>query len=416
MRIRFLVGAKLLEMVSRGAFILFCTYSLPIVDAGKFGLISTVVGLASFLLGFERVIDVQRRVAGNAPAVIHQQLRDTLHFFGVQYVIALPILALLLGLAIGWPIQMLALFTMIVIGEHLSNQAYLVTLVDREAFSFILAVIVKNITLFAAVLAVSWNNPTNFDVFWVMHAWGLVSLAFVAVAFFLWKYRSRLIQSQQAELPPRQPILDQYRASRLHFLMGLVAIIALQADRFVVGATLSAEDIGVYFRNITLAALAFQFFNIVSFNRVAPDVYHLSREGRLDQAFKLVKTESGRFAVVFACLVGLALTINTLLHNPASRFHIETSFVMILTATILLRTTADYLGLLLLSVGADTRLLRHQTTSVVAGVSCMTLLAALFHLPGAFLGTLAAPAVLLGLNLMLIKKRFCLAGNSAHKS
>lgn len=412
MRIRFLVGAKLLEVLSRGIFILFCTYSLPIVDAGKFGLLSTVAGLAAFLLGFERVIDVQRRVAGNASSVIHQRLRDTLHFFGVQYALALPVMALLLGLVTGWPLQLLALFILIIVGEHLSNQAYQITLVDRHAYSFLLAVVVKNVILLAAVLYIAWRTPAHFDVVTVMHAWGWASLGFIAVATVLWQRKSSRAAVDTADALPRQRIAEQYRASGLHFLMGLVAIVALQADRFVVGATLSPEDLGIYFRNITLAGLALQFFNIVSFNRVAPNIYQLAREGLLERARTVVKIEYGRFALTFACLVALALGLNLALGNPASRFHILAPFALILTATILLRTLADYFGLLLLSIGEDAILFRQQTASIAIGIPCMALMAAFHGLPGAFLGTLATPAVLLLLNLDLVRKRFQTAGNT----
>lgn len=411
MRLRFLVGAKLLEVLSRGTFLLFCTYSLPIIDAGKFGMVSTAVGFASFLLGFERVIDVQRRVTGSTATIIHQQLRDTLHFFGFQYVLALPVMALLLGLVTGWPAHILALFILIVIGEHLSNQAYQATLVDRQAYSFLLAVVVKNIIMLAAVFFASWKKAAaNFDVLLVINVWSVTSLVFIVVAILLWLRKSKSIHEAGFKLLPRQGIFEQYRASRLHFLMGLVAIIALQADRFVVGAALSAEDIGIYFRNITLAALALQFFNIASFNRVAPNVYQLAREGKLEHALTVVKIEYGRFAWAFVALVGLILTVNFILHNPASRFHIAASFIFILTATILLRTLADYFGLLMLSIGEDTRLFRRQAASVAIGIPCMALMASFGGLPGAFCGTLVTPIILLLLNLNLLRKRFSMIG------
>ncbi|MBS0308523.1 MAG: hypothetical protein JSS58_06090 [Proteobacteria bacterium] len=399
MRIRFLVGAKLLEVLSRGVFILFCTYSLPLVDAGKFGLTSTVIGLTSFLIGFERLIDVQRRMAGASQVVIHQQLRGTLHFFGVQYAFVLPILAFLLGLIAQWPPFIVGLFILIAVGEHLANQAYLMTLIDREAHAFLLAVVFKNILLLIAIFLGKWHTPNDFNLFWVMHIWGLASLLFITIVTVLWHRRTRLFQTQNIALPSPQRIPEQYRASKLHFLMGLAAIIALQADRFVVGATLSAEDIGIYFRNITLAGLALQFFSIVSYARISPDIYRLGREGALIQARKTVKTEYHRFALVLICLIGLALGINFVMHNPASRFHIAAPFVAILTVGVLLRTAADYSGLLLLSAGADTRLFHHQITSVIVGLPCMALMAALLGLPGAFSGTLIAPAILLALNM-----------------
>jgi hypothetical protein len=59
-----LVVTKLVETAARGLFMLVCIYALPLEEAGRFGLIATAVGLLAFALGFERQIDVLRRVTG----------------------------------------------------------------------------------------------------------------------------------------------------------------------------------------------------------------------------------------------------------------------------------------------------------------------------------------------------------------
>ena len=85
MKVNFLVAAKLSEVVTRGIFIIFCTYALPLIDAGVFGLLVTFIGFFAFLLGFERYIDVQRKVSGLSKEIILGEIRRLLPFLSVHY-------------------------------------------------------------------------------------------------------------------------------------------------------------------------------------------------------------------------------------------------------------------------------------------------------------------------------------------
>ena len=187
MRQRFLVGTKLLETLSRGFFVLACTYRLPLVDAGQFGLMATLVGLLAFLLGFERQIDVQRQVAGRSDAAIRRRFGDTLRFYGVQYLLVLPTAALLLHLALGWDAATVAWVLVIIAAEHLSNQAYQAMLVDKRALPLMITVAIKNSVLLAAVAVASVTLGPGFDVAWVLHAWGCASIAFIGLIAWQWR-------------------------------------------------------------------------------------------------------------------------------------------------------------------------------------------------------------------------------------
>lgn len=107
MRQRYLVGTKLLETLSRGLFVLVCTYRLPLEEAGRFGLLATVIGLLSFVLGFERQIDMQRQIAGRSSSAIRRRMADTLRFFRAHYLLVLPISMLAATLAACWSLTTL---------------------------------------------------------------------------------------------------------------------------------------------------------------------------------------------------------------------------------------------------------------------------------------------------------------------
>lgn len=405
MRQRYLVGTKLLETLSRGLFVLVCTYRLPLEEAGRFGLLATVIGLLSFGLGFERQIDMQRQIAGRSSSAIRRRMADTLRFFRAHYLLVLPIsmLAATLAGVSAWP---LTLATVVVIGEHLSNQAYQAVLLNQRAFPLLVAASAKNSLQLLAVLYLSWREPEELTALSILQVWALASISYVAIAATWWGLWIREPLLQQGDELPAQTLSEQYRASALHFLVGLVAVAALQVDRLVVGGALSAAEVGIYFRNVALAGLALQIFNIASFNRVAPGVYQHARERTWQRGAEVVKVEYLRFALVFTGLVVLALLINHYSGYPAHRFGLQTLFVLIMTAGVLLRTAADYKGLLLLSLGGDQELFRNQATAVVLGAAGLFLLALAYHLPGAFLGAMLTPMFYFLLNRLSVQRRY----------
>ena len=405
MRQRVIVGTKLVETISRGLFVLLCTYRLPVVDAGQFGLAATLIGMLAFLLGYERQIDLQRQVAGRSVAAIRQRMSDTLRFFAAHYSWTLPLMAILLWQGFGWSTNIVGLVIVISVAEHLSNQAYQAALVSGRNYPLQALVTAKSCLLLLGVLVLALNSPLRFTANSVLWVWTLVSLLFIALAIWIWIVWLRLPSGGFAHEERRQGVPEQYRASRLHFMVGVVAVTALQADRIVVGGMLSAHDIGIYFRNIMLTALALQLFNIVSFNRAAPAVYALVREGHVTKARRMVHKEYRLFALATLAAYTIALAINLLAGNPAARFGVDFGFLAILTLGMLFRCAADYAGLILLSTGADTTVFRNQFIAVLLGVSALLALAWQFGLLGAVACALSAPFVYFMMNWLAVRHR-----------
>lgn len=405
MRQRYLVGTKLLETLSRGLFVLVCTYRLPLEEAGRFGLLATVIGLLSFGLGFERQIDMQRQIAGRSPSAVRRRMADTLRFFRAHYLLVLPISMMAANWAgvSAWP---LALAAIVVVGEHLSNQAYQAVLLNPRAITLLVASSTKNSLQLLTVLYLSWQEPASLAALTILQVWAITSIGYVAVAAIWWWMWGREPLPAHGDELPTQALSEQYRASALHFMVGLVAVAALQIDRLVVGGTLDPTDIGVYFRNVALAGFALQIFNIASFNRVAPGIYQHARERAWQRGADVVKVEYLRFAVVLTSLVAMALLLDHLLGYPARRLELQAMFVIIMTAGVLLRTAADYKGLLLLSLGGDQALFRNQASAVLLGTVGLFLLSWAFRLPGAFLGTLLTPLFYFLLNRLSVQRRY----------
>lgn len=405
MRQRIIVGTKLLETIGRGIFVLFCTYRLPVVDAGQFGLAVTLIGMVAFLLGYERQIDVQRDVAGRPFAAIRQRMSDTLRFFATQYAWLLPLTAIVYWLAFGWSAGTIGLVILISVAEHLSNQSYQAVLLSGRNFPLQALAAAKTVVLLLTVLGLALAGPQPFTVDLVLLMWALVSLLFVVLATWIWMVGLRISPEEVILNGPHQGVLEQYRASRLHFMVGVVAVTALQADRLVVGGMLSAHDIGVFFRNIMVTALALQLFNIVSFNRVAPTVYALVRDGRANEGRRVVRSAYRLFAMATLVLFTIALAINLLTGDPVAQFGVDFGFLAVLTLGVLLRGAADYAGLLLLSNGKDASVFFNQTVAVAIGVTALFAMVWQFGLPGAIAGTLSTSLIYLAMNYLAVRHR-----------
>lgn len=411
MRQRHLVGTKLLDTVTRGLFVLICTYRLPLEEAGRFGLLATVIGLLSFVLGYERQIDMQRQIAGRSPSAIRLRMVDTLRFFRAHYLVVLPITMLATTCA-GVSAWTLTLATIVVVGEHLANQAYQAVLLNPRAFPLLVASSAKNSMQLLVVLFLSWRGRESLTALSILQVWAMAAIGYASIAaIWWWRWMLEPLPVQNDELPS-QTLGEQYRASALHFLVGLVAVAALQIDRLLVGGTLDAAEIGVYFRNVALAGLALQIYNIASYNRVAPVIYQHVREGCWQRGAEVVKAEYVRFALIFSSLVVLAMLLDHLLGYPARKLGVHSLFVLIMTAGVLLRTAADYKGLLLLSLGGDKALFRNQASAVLLGAAGLFLLSWAFRLPGAFLGAMLTPLFYYLLNRLSVQRRYSQLENS----
>jgi hypothetical protein len=405
MRQRYLVGTKLLETFSRGLFVLVCTYRLPLEEAGRFGLLATIIGLLSFGLGFERQIDVQRQIAGRSSSAIRRRLGDTLRFFRTHYLLVLPLSMLVATLA-GVPAWTLGLATIVVIGEHICNQGYQAVLLSSRAFPLLVATATKSTLQLLAVTYFSWQEPDAFTTLAILEVWAVASVIYLGVAGFWWLSWTREPLPQQGDELSAQGVFLQYQASSFHFLIGAIAVAALQIDRLLISGLLGPADIGLYFRHVTLTSLAFQVFNIASFNRVAPSIYQQARQKAWKRCAQVVRTEYARFALLFSGAVALALLADHALGRPSQRLGLEVSFLLIITAAVLLRTAADYKGLLLLSLGGDRALLRNQACAVVLGGAGLFLLSWAYSLPGAFIGAALMPMLYFLFNSVSVRGRY----------
>jgi O-antigen/teichoic acid export membrane protein len=384
---------KFLDIFSRGLFVLIGTYGLQVVEAGQFGLLVTLISVFGFVFGFERQFDLQRSMVGKSGEEIQLQVIRTLRFYFLNYVFLTPVFCCVLFFLLKLSPVLVACAAVIVVAEHIIQQSYILILVDGQYKPLLLSAIIKNVgVLIAVFLQFSTSHHLSLD--FIIKAWTCCALVGVIFCVGIWRKLTSNIEFPGTQSHSLYDLVRQYRRSYIHFTIGAVALLALQADRLIVGAMLQPVEIGVYFRNITLVSLAYQIFGIASYNRLSPSVYAQAPS----MATRLVRraTQKEHLKIIAVCIPFFGV-LWVLARHPSldllSRFHIDMEFQALFLLAFLLRTAGDLDGLLLNAKHMEKHLLRHQICAVLVGMTLSIVLTWQFGLLGTVVSSLCAPLV-----------------------
>ncbi|TWC68380.1 O-antigen/teichoic acid export membrane protein [Herbaspirillum sp. SJZ099] len=380
------------------------TYGLSVVEAGQFGLLTTLIGLFGFAFGFERQFDLQRSMVGKSGAEVILQVKRTVHFYLLNYALLTPVFLYLLFPILKLPPLLIACAAIIVIAEHLLQQAYVLILIDNRYRPLLLCSIIKNTGILTAVLYQLFLGH-HLTLAFIIQAWMCTALMGIVVCLILWRKLTGNLEPMPTATAPVWQIFHQYKRSYIHFLLGAVALLALQADRLIVGALLQPVDIGVYFRNITLVSLAYQIFGIGSYNRLSPRVYAQASQIATHQLRRITRREHR--IIVALCISSFVLL--WLAHQYVGlpflqKFHIDLNFQAILLLSFLMRTAGDLDSLLLNAKHLERYLLRHQICAVSLGVALSIVLTWQYGLTGTIASSLCSPLVYWATNRKTLTK------------
>lgn len=396
----YLVVVKLGDVAARAGFVLAATYALPISQAGQFGLIVTLVGLFAFAFNFERHIDIQRRSAGEPGEVFDRYVTSALGFFAFNWALMTPLflLAVFLLAQVSWGI--LALGVIVVIGEHLSNQVYQFALISPRYYSLLLVVMAKNLALVAVVLWQALLSGSGLDLGFVMQLWAVGAVLCTAALAVMWsRFRSRTPREKPFHFGV--DILGQHRASAVHFVLGLIAILIIQYDRLAVGALMPLEQVGLYFRHTLLVSLAYQAFNVISYNRITPSVFVEAKSHDIGHLRRRVLREYLKTLVGAPLLLAGVWLANVVTGGVyAERFHLSLWLMAIMLFGFMLRAAADFHALVLNSRHRERDVLRQQAVAFVFGGVMLGLLTWRFGVYGAA----SAGVLTSGLYLILVSR------------
>lgn len=393
-----LVGLKVADIAGRSGFVLVATYALPIAQAGQFGLIVTLTTLFAFVSGFERHLDIQRRVAGEDRRMVERAVSRAIRFFAFNWLATLPIYLVIVVLWSGAGWALAAPMLIVVIGEHLSTQAYHLSVMSRRYFLLIALVAVKNATLFGVVAYRALFTPQGLDLGFALNAWAFASALGVAGAAIVW-VRLRQPDPQQPRFDFRSDLFSQHRASLTHFVIGVVAVLMLQYDRLAVTALLGLEGGGRYFRHALLASLAYQAFNVACFTRISPVIFVAARHQPVREVQLRLMREYRWVLAATAALLVLAWSADAMTGGVYSgQFQVSLGIMSLMLVGFVLRAAADFQGLILNAKHLEGQLLRQQGTAFAVGAFAVVLLTWRFGLVGAVAANVLGSAVYLFLN------------------
>lgn len=386
---------KLAVIAFRSLFVLLALYSLPVESTGAFGLALTLMGFYTFAVGYERYGDLQRRLVGISPEQADRLLVTTLRFYMRNHLLALPVFLGLLALWVEMPWPLVAAFAMIAIAEHASLEAYRITLIAPRYLHVLMVVVVKDALVLALAVTALLCDRHGFDLGQVVLIWCACS-AFGFAAMVVALVRQWTFPGWRAIADAGLTAIEQYRASATHFVIGLVALTALQIDRLVVGALLTLAEAGIYFRHAFLASFVYQLFNVLSYNRLVPSVYAAVKEGRPAVARQALRREQ-RILAVLGCILAVAVVA---VGWAGSRGlvdlrGVEPALLLLLVAGYTMRALADFRAMLLHASMRERQVFRSQCITLAAAVLLYFGMGALFGLKGIAMGLILASTVFL---------------------
>ena len=404
-----LVIIKLFEVAARALFTVLVTFSLPLEEAGQFGLLATVINLFAFGLGWERHIDLQRRLVGSPEKVFDAGVVAGLKLYAANALFLAPLFVLVALTLVRLEFNLALLATAIVVSELLANQLYNITLVQHRYIPVLLSVLLKNAALLGATTWFAFASPDDMNFERVLFVWFGLSLAGTLFLVALWWWRARPFDLN-AELPIDSSVGAQRRASMTHFLIGLMGILSLQADRFVIGALLPLETVGIFFRHALLVSLAYQLFNIGSHNRVLPRVFEAAKTQPVSSLIPIVVREWLLLAALVGTGFAMALGFDALTDRVFSeRFSLDPVLAAILLVGVVIRTGADFCAMLCNATHNEREIFRSQILAFSVGALAMILLTSRYGLYGAAAGGTAAAL----LYLIVISRRFARTKDTA---
>lgn len=398
-----LVATKMIELLARAAFTVGMIFMLPIAAAGQFGLLVTLIGLFAFAFGWERHIDVQRRLVGADSRVFDEAVSRMVRLWLVNYLWMLPLFALVLLLYAGISLYLAVLVLVVAICEQVGNVAYNISVVERRYHLLVVCVAAKNIFLLFLSVALFFFFTDRLSLPLILEFWAGVSLVATLGITTIWWARHKRSQDLSSDVELKG-VWAQHRASLTHFFTGLLAVLILQIDRLTVGALVPLDQAGVYFRHVMLIAFVYQFFSVASYNRCMPEILLLARDESVGAAQRRARRElffvAGLIVAGFAGAVGLDWLTG---HDFTMRWHIAISLLAIMLVAALARIAADFQALILNVRMKEKRVLLNQALSFGVGLVLLTTLTLTFGIYGTAAATLGSAIFYLALNLVAVR-------------
>ena len=374
---------KLVEFGARSMLILLCIYLMPAAEAARFGTVMLFVGFFSFLVGQERYVDLQRRISALSHVDAGAAIISYGRLISVGYLLGIPLLYVLLREFAGVTNQEALLAVMVAVVEHLSQECYRIVLITDRHRVLLFGSAAKTVVVLAVVSVIAIIRGHALSLESVLFWWTAIGCMWILLSAI--EIRCLVLSGQGGE---RIGLRTQCTRSYRHFAIGLVAILALQADRFVAIRVLGVEELAQYFRAVMTAGAAYQILVICSFNRIALDAYRRLRLGEHGVVRMVFRRERAAYLLVM-----IAVPLTT---EAARRFlgisGIEATVppfavVALACGSSLVRGVADFESIVLNHLHIESRVFLSHAIGLCTTVVAASTLGSTFGLRGLLCGS-----------------------------
>ncbi len=375
---------KLTDTFFKSLFSLIIVYLFPIEISGVFGFFLVIVGIGSVLIGFERYISFQIQTVDMNQRNIQQKLSNLFLFYSFNLLIVAPIFSIIVYLKVVQSPLMLLLCILILFAEMLSTNIYNIGVVHKKYIIGMRVVIIKNLLLVLFSLQI-YSLNLNESLVYIFSFWSLLSMCQIIIfIYFFFKfqkfYKIDIFSTSFLE------IFNQYKISKFHFLIGIVAIVWIQADRLLVGFWFDAKMMGVYYRHVAITSLLHQIFFITSFNRLVPKIYSLAKKNGYNILNKIIIKEYKIILITLLFIVSFILiSYYTILKEYFLYFLLQIDIILTLIFILSIRIYADFQSMIINAYKLEKNIFIYQIICLSIFLLLMIFLAPFFKIKGVVL-------------------------------
>lgn len=399
---------KLGDIGTRSLFLLIVLYSLPVEASGQFGLLMTVLAFWSFFCGFERYIDMQRKMARMADIGPDRIIVENLRFYSFNFLVITPVAIVVLVRWVGLDGLQAALVSLIAIAEHQAGEVYRYALIVPRYRALLWIVLVRGFVLLGFVAVTRLFVKEMFALDEVIVAWTIISVLFLVITAGLFLAQADDLRAGGMS-PFWQSMKSHYRASRVHFSIGLLALLSLQADRMIVGSLLSLDQTGIYFRQVFLAMSMYQVATVFSYNRILSSVYRKIQAGQAGGAKGIIRAERRKILPAGLVLAALLLFVGMDADSwGGSLQSVVPALLSGLVFALSLRIAADYNAIVLNAFHSERDIFKSQGVALLVSSLLNVLLTLQYGLYGTVVSVASGALIYLLATSMFARRRFAM--------
>tara|TARA_Y100001958_G_scaffold118822_1_gene85897 strand:- start:17131 stop:18351 length:1221 start_codon:yes stop_codon:yes gene_type:complete len=371
---------KLLDTFFKSLYSLIIVYVFPIEISGFFGFFIVIVGLGSVIIGFERYISFQIETVDISSKAIQQKLSDLFAFYLFNLIFAAPIFSIIVYFKIFQNPLMLLLCILILFSEMLSNNIYNIGVVHVKYIIGMRVVIIKNLLLVLFSIQLYFINLDN-PLFYIFLFWSILSTSqiFIFIYYFL-KFQNLYNIKSSISF---SRILDQYKISKFHFLLGLVALVWIQADRLLVSIWFDTKMMGIYYRHVAITSIFHQIFFMASFNRLIPQIYSSAKKNGYNILSKIIiKEYKIILSIVLFIILSILISYYTFLKEYFLDLYLQLNIILSLIFILTIRIYADFQSMILNAYKLESETFKYQALCLIIFILLMMFLVPIYKIKG----------------------------------